>query len=445
MVRGKPNALGEVAEIVASIKSPTIEATKLAQRTNNEREARDRPGSCDQLLQRQEQSIAQISAPGQLIAEFPDLRAQTDILRAVQGPLRSVASGANCYLRFFQDMGVPEFPLTQETARRRGATINPGKAYGQYANRPREADLVLGSEPTWRNSEIRTIAKGLPNAHDSRCAFSNFAQSGDLFRILGRDAIRPPLEQAADISYISPRGTFGNAPITEGSEIAPLLKSLSQEPVALIGAQASDEIQDLATNPKYRQNIRGGCVLLRPCLCHEPETAARALFPSRFWWEMICDSVRFGDHMRPKTPAHSTNRQIKDVVGEIGYGQGRKYSPRAIRRGSNGEIKKPGAAFATIAKSGAWAEAGFKCYLGIQRGETRNISRLLLRNADSNSEGEEIPPGSDRELRPRLNTIPMVLKRGGFGNIRKRAWGAPAPAWGRSGGNIAQSTPDGAE
>ena len=64
----------------------------------------------------------------------------------------------------------------------------------------------------------------------------------------------------------------------------------------------------------------------------------------------------------------------------------------------------------------------------MQRDEALNISRLLLENADSNSEDDEIPTDKDRDLRSRLNTVPMVLKRKAYENIRKRKRSTPSPS-----------------
>ena len=104
---------------------------------------------------------------------------------------------------------------------------------------------------------------------------------------------------------------------------------------------------------------------------------------------------------------------------KLGYDQGRKYSPHAFRREATEEIKDSGSTFATIIKSGTWTAAGFKSYLDLQRDEALNISRLLLENADSNSEDDDPPPDRDRDLRPRLKTIPMVLKMKEGQNLRK--------------------------
>ena len=127
---------------------------------------------------------------------------------------------------------------------------------------------------------------------------------------------------------------------------------------------------------------------------------------------------------------------------KLGYGQGRKYSPpTASNEGGTEEIKASGSTFAAIIKSGIWTAEGFKSYLDIQRDEALKISRLLLENAASNSEDDEIPEGKDRGLRSRINTIPMILKRKEGENIRIRKRSAPSPSNGSSDGSSSSISP----
>ena len=152
-----------------------------------------------------------------------------------------------------------------------------------------------------------------------------------------------------------------------------------------MGVQTFARVHVLATKSKYRKNLRLGRIPLLPCLCREPKIAARALCSGHFWWIMTCESSRVGGPLFPKTSANSTNRQITAAMGNLGYEQGRRYSPNAFRRGATEEINDSGSTIAAIIKSCAWAEAGFKYYMDLQRDEAISISLLLLGNAYSNS------------------------------------------------------------
>ena len=429
LARKKPNMKGQVTTLVKAIKAPTIQETQLAISTNKKREALDLPENFDSLTpMARTMALKQCSAPDYLIDEFCDLRAQENILRAVQGSLRSVASGINCYLRFCDTREIPAFPITVATVRRWSGIFHPGKTFGLYASHLKKADMLLGNEPSWHNCQIHTISKGLINAQDRSFAFTNFIQSNDLFRILEHEN-NSALARIAYISYLfSLRVPSETLQLIRAPATAPLLKFIPQVPKVLIGVQTFEQIEVLVIKFKYRKNIRGGCILLRPCLCNEPKMAARALCPVHFWWKKICESTRVGDPLFPKTYANSVNQQIKAVMDKLGYEQGRKYSSHAFRRGATEEIKDSGSTFATIIKSGTWTAAGFKSYLDLQRDEALNISRLLLENADSNSEDDDPPPDKDRDLRSRLKTIPMVLKMKESQNLRKRKLSPISPS-----------------
>ena len=175
--RAKPNMIGQATDILESIKTPTIERPHHKQRTEKQRDVAKPPEKFDKLTPTaRTMAISQGSAPGRPITDFCDRREQLNIHREVQGAIRSVASGFNCYLRFRNAMGAPAFPITQETFSRRGAAFNPGKTYGLYVEHLRKDDLMLGNEPTWNAAEIRAIAKGLVNAKDRSSACSNFIQ-----------------------------------------------------------------------------------------------------------------------------------------------------------------------------------------------------------------------------------------------------------------------------
>ena len=78
--------------MVKSIKEPTIGETQLSIKTNNCGEAFDLPGNFEFLTHMASaMALAQLTAPDYMIDEFRDRRAQRNILRSVQGPLRSVA------------------------------------------------------------------------------------------------------------------------------------------------------------------------------------------------------------------------------------------------------------------------------------------------------------------------------------------------------------------
>ena len=115
---------------------------------------------------------------------------------------------------------------------------------------------MMRNEPTWRNSEFRTVAKGLRTAQDRSFAFSNFAHPSDLFRILDHEANRSTLARVAYISCLFYLRVHSDTLQPQRASAAdPLLKFLPQEPKALIGVQTFEEIQVLAIESKYRKTF----------------------------------------------------------------------------------------------------------------------------------------------------------------------------------------------
>ena len=74
---------------------------------------------------------------------------------------------------------------------------------------------------------------------------------------------------------------------------------------------------------------------------------------------------------------------------DLDYDQGRRFSSHDFRKGSTGEIKNSGPTFAIILTSGLWPPGGFRCYLGLRADEAINISALLIKAIESESDGPD--------------------------------------------------------
>ena len=89
---------------------------------------------------------------------------------------------------------------------------------------------------------------------------------------------------------------------------------------------------------------------------------------------------------------------------DLDYDQGRRLSSHAFRKGATDEIKNPGPTFATILTSGLWSPGGFRFYLGLHADEAVNISALLIKAIDSESDdpGEAGKPSNPDAITKRL-------------------------------------------
>ena len=116
---------------------------------------------------------------------------------------------------------------------------------------------------------------GLANATYRSFAFPNSTRHNDLFRILEREN-HSAIDRVAYISYLSPISVHSET-IQLRTEAAsePLLKSIPRESKATIGAEKFEKVHFRAIKSKYRKNLRGGRILIWPCICHGRKTAAR--------------------------------------------------------------------------------------------------------------------------------------------------------------------------
>ena len=113
--------------------------------------------------------------------------------------------------------GTHASPITQETLRLWSATFNHGITYGQYFNHIRKADIMLGKEHTWHNSEIRTIDMGLTNAKYRGFACPQFHPIARHIQDFGtREQPLDHRSMGVRFLSVSPQGTSGNHPTTNG-------------------------------------------------------------------------------------------------------------------------------------------------------------------------------------------------------------------------------------
>ena len=98
---------------------------------------------------------------------------------------------------------------------------------------------------------------------------------------------------------------------------------------------------------------------------------------------------------------------------DLDYDQGRRFSSHAFRKGSAGEIKNSGSAFATILTSGLRSPGGFRFYLDLRADEAVNISALLIKAIGSEIDGpEDVAKSSTPDAitkRPRKRIPPKGL------------------------------------
>ena len=230
-------------------------------------------------------------------------------------------------------------------------------------------------------------------------------------KLLGHEGVDSTFFQLAYLSYLfslrvpsealSIRRAFFEDPLTE---FAP------HPDKALMGIRRYSDHEMLVQKFAFRKNIRGGCVLFRPCLCSEKDHSARTLCPVRAIWPLIRQRTNAGDRIPPSYSPRSVNRTFKMVMTKMGYPDGPEYSPHAFRRGATQEIKDSGSTLALIITSGTWTHAGYKAYLDLQADFAINISRFAIDALGSGREDDVTDlPKNEKRARKRVRGVPVAF------------------------------------
>ena len=430
----------EARKIVTMIKHKTIDSTGYKKRDTELRALLQLPDNFDRLTPMAKTDALYISRASQhLKDEFFENGAKLNMLRAVQGSLRSVASGINNYLRYCTTNNATPFPPSTGTIRRWSTTFNPGKTFCLYTNHVRKAATLLGHDDSWFNSEIQLIAKGLRNAQDRSFAFPNYLMSADVLRVVWHQGTNQT-GMIAYLSYLfSLRVPSETLQLTVARHDEKLLQFKPQGPKAIIGPRTYNDTTALVIKFRFRKNIRGGCILIRPCLCAMVSQANRTFCPVHGFWASIRARLTPGELMFPTMSANMFNQRLKRVMCDLNYVDGHRFSSHAFRRGATQEIFNSGSVLATILKSGMWNAAGYKSYLDLHADEAINISALLATALDSDSDDPDLPQ-DQQETRKRTKAMTKARK---IMRVKDKPGPPPVITFAPPGKNKAPSEPSG--
>ena len=134
------------------------------------------------LRRTQQLAIATSEGMGRRI--FLKAAEKMNIIRAVQGSLRCVASGVRSFVEFCAVMGDYPFPPSEETVRDWIIIFKPGRTYENYIQHLKKAWFLLELDTKWDSQAVRTIANGLENSQGRSFAFPNFIFSKDMIFIM---------------------------------------------------------------------------------------------------------------------------------------------------------------------------------------------------------------------------------------------------------------------
>ena len=121
-------------------------------------------------------ALARARGDGRCCRQFIKSAERLNIIRTVQGSLRSVTSGIRSYVRFAAALGggTNISPPTEATVRAWSCIFKPGRTYQNYLPRLKKACFLLELDAHWDTPSVRTISHGLENSQGRSFAFPNF-------------------------------------------------------------------------------------------------------------------------------------------------------------------------------------------------------------------------------------------------------------------------------
>ena len=358
---------------------------------------------------------------------FLNTGAQVNTLRQVQGSLRSVASGVQCWASFCDLVDAPYFPPTAALVLRWSTVFNPGRSFGGYVAHLAKACQLLNIPPTWYNSAVRGVIHGLENAQDVSFKFENYITKRIFRLILAHETLNSEFGRLCYLAYVFILRLPSEAlPAIRASPADELIKRspLSGSVQALIGTRfLPDDSERLVLKLRSRKATRGGAIIMRPCFCDADDLGGKGFCPVHDFWPAVCSSSLWGEELFPSLRSRNINRILKGMLRSMGIPEAESFSTHAFRRGASMELKNSGSTLAQILKTVGWSSSAFRAYLSFVQDEEVNI-RSILSNCDSYessdcdseddlvfSSSDETSSGTDSDNQPLSTLRPKYRER----------------------------------
>lgn len=223
----------------------------------------------------------------------------------------------------------------------------------------KKAFFLLDHPINWATPAVKTLSTGIENAQDKSFQFPNLIQSRDLIAVLRHVKLDNELGQLVFMAYLfSLRVPSEALAARRAFSDGPLMQFTPQEDKALIGISTYKKTDVLVMKFAYRQNLRNGCVLKRPCICSGKSPLARLLCPPHSFWNLVKLRAGAGALLFPGFTANKFNLALKALMEDLRCDRSQEYSSKAFRRGATQEISETGSAIAVIITSGGVGRRG---------------------------------------------------------------------------------------
>ena len=241
-----------------------------------------------------------------------------------------------------------------------------------------KAALLLGSPTDWLSPSARSVARGLKNSHGVSFRFQNFMFAADLLHLLKSVSLTTEFGQASFLSFLFllrvPSGTLQLRFAADSDALADFAPHRFK---AIVGVRTIAGSPLLLAKFSWRNNIRSGCILRRPCLCDERTELARMLCPVHMIWPRILADCTIHGLLAPSLTRSNFNRILNRNMAASGFPDGGRFLPHCFRRGATHELLLAGHPENRIKAAGFWASMGFRSYIDTQMTGARKITRLI--------------------------------------------------------------------
>ena len=382
------------SSLAASFRHKSIDSTVFAQNHRAARSELELDSAYDNAGPAARIRLLRASrASPDVLTSFLNTGAQINTLRQVQGSLRCVSAGVQCWASFCDLVGAPYFPPTSSLILRWSTIFKPGRTFGGYVAHLAKACQLLNIAPSWYNSSVRGVIHGLENAQDVSFKFENYIGKR-LFRlILAHETLSSEFGRLCFLAYVFILRLPSEAlPAVRASPEDDLIKRspLSAGLHSLIGMRfLPDDSERVVLKLRSRKATRGGAILMRPCFCDADDLGGKGICPVHDFWPAVISRSLWGEPLFPSLRTRNINRILKGMLRSMGVDESERYSTHAFRRGASMELKNSGSNLAQILKTVGWNSAAFRAYLSFVEDEEVNIRSILVNHDAFESSDEE--------------------------------------------------------
>ena len=164
----------------------------------------------------------------------------------------------------------------------------------------------------------------------------------------------------------------------------------------------------------WRENLAGGCILKRACLCADNSNRARKIRPPHRVWPLLMQLSDPVGLLFSHFTKRNCDRIPKFTLAKIQFPDARKYSSKVFRRVSTQKHLLCGNSIDVINGSGGRRGSVLRSYGDIEMDHAFRIAKALMApgGSDSSDDGDAKRPNyNDRKRRRKWRSAHVIFHR----------------------------------